>query len=72
MAPFFLPFVLFLGRKGYPCFKLDDDSLEECMGAKKGRRHPDISSDTRDYLRRIFKPMLEEFNRKTGMNIKLS
>ena len=62
----------FSGKKGYPCFKLDDESLERCMGAGKGRKHPDIGSDTRNYLRKIFKPMLKEFNRKTGMNIKLS
>ena len=62
----------FLGRKGYPCFKLDVNSLEKCMGANKAREHPDISSDTRDYLRKNFKPMLDEFNRKTGMNIRLS
>ena len=63
---------LFLGRKGFPCFKLDVNSLEKCMGNEKARKHPDISSDTRGYLRKIFKPMLEEFNRKTGMNIRLS
>ena len=42
------------------------------MGSGKGRKHPEISSDTRDYLRKVFKTMLEEFNTKTGMNIRLS
>ena len=42
------------------------------MSNEKARKHPVISSSTRDYLRKIFKPMLEEFNRKTGMNIRLS
>lgn len=64
--------LLFVDRKGFPCFKLDDNSLERCMGLNKGRKHPDISSNSRNYLRKIFKPMLKEFNRKTGMNIRLS
>ena len=63
---------LLKGRKGYPCFKLDVDSPESCMSNAKAREHPEISSDTRDYLRKMFKTMLEEFNRKTEMNIRLS
>ena len=60
------------GRKGYPCFKLDADSLEGCMGETKARLHPDISPATRDYLRQTFKPIIEQFNSETGMEIRLS
>ena len=57
------------GRKGFPCFKL---SKETCMGKNKARDHPELSSETLQYLRRILRPSLEEFNLKTGMNITLS
>ena len=42
------------------------------MGENKGRDHPELSPDTKDYLRRIFRPMLSEFNTMTGVNIRLS
>ena len=42
------------------------------MGDTKARLHPDISPDTRDYLRQIFKPIIEQFNSETGMEIRLS
>ena len=57
------------GRKGFPCFKL---TRENCMGKNKARTHPKIRSETLQYLRDIFKPILVEFNTKTGMNIRLS
>ena len=60
------------GRKGYPCFKLDRDTRDSCMGGEKARDHPEISQETRTFLRQIYRPMLEDFNNKTGMNIRLS
>ena len=42
------------------------------MGKNKARTHPKIRSETLQYLRDIFKPILVEFNTKTGMNIRLS
>ena len=60
------------GRKGYPCFNLDEDTIRGCMGSGKARDHPEIKLETVNYLRNIYRPMLEEFNKKTGMNIRLS
>ena len=42
------------------------------MGGEKARDHPEISQETRTFLREIYRPMLEDFNNKTGMNIRLS
>ena len=42
------------------------------MGENKARDHPELRSETKDYLRRIFRPMLREFNSKTGASIRLS
>ena len=45
---------------------------ETCMGKNKARDHPELMSDTLSYLRKIFRPSLEEFNLNTGLNITLS
>ena len=42
------------------------------MGKGKGRDHPDLRSDTLDFLREMYRPMLAEFNEETGANIRLS
>ena len=35
----------FTGRKGYPCFKLDTESLSSCMGTGKARQHPELKEE---------------------------
>ena len=62
----------FSGRKGYPCFKLDPDSHSRCMGDKKARDHPELSDKSLNILRRYYKPKLEKFKARTGVDVKLS
>ena len=62
----------FSGRKGYPCFKLDPDSHSRCMGEKKARDHPELSDKSLNFLRRYYKPKLEKFKARTGVDVKLS
>ena len=62
----------FSGRKGYPCFKLDPDSHSRCMGEKKARDHPGLSDKSLNILRRYYKPKLEKFKARTGVDVKLS
>ena len=63
---------LLSGKKGMPCFKLDEESLDRCMGGNKGRNHPELSEETLHYLRKMYKPMLEKFNQQSGAHIRLS
>ena len=62
----------FSGRKGFPCFKLDEESRSQCMSKGKARDHPELNEESLNYLRNHFKPIVEEFERKTGMKINLS
>ena len=60
------------GKKGYPCFKVDQETEEKCMNSsKKARDHPTLTSDSRELLRELFHPSITEFNNQTGMNIRL-
>jgi len=56
-------------KGGFACFKLADK--ESCMGEMKGRQHPALDSETRRYLVTVFRPMLDQFKRITGMQIQL-
>ena len=62
----------FSGRKGYPCFKLDQESLSQCMGKIKARPHPELSEKSLKILRKHFSPMLKKFKEQTRMNLTLS
>ena len=62
----------FSGLKGYPCFRLDESSLSECMGKNKARPHPELSEESLDKLRRHFKPILQKFKEQTGLKLSLS
>ena len=60
----------FSGKKGYPCFKLND--YAECMNNNKGREHPQMNTESLNYLRKHYKPILDSFKTQTGMEISLS
>ena len=60
------------GKKGFPCFKLDEDNLERCMGPGKGRDHPELRPETLNFLRQMYRPMLAQFYNETGTRIRLS
>jgi len=62
----------FSGKHGFPCFKLDENSMSKCMSKSKARDHPDLSEESLQHLRNHFKPMLEEFKNQTGMTVRLS
>ena len=62
----------FSGRKGFPCFKLDEESRSQCMSKGKARDHPDLNEESLDYLRNYFKPIVEKFESQTGMKLRLS
>ena len=34
------------GRKGFPCFKIDEKSQSQCMGKKKARDHPELNEES--------------------------
>ncbi len=57
----------FVGRKGYPCFKLDKHG---CMGSNKARMHPELKNETVQYLQKHFEPILKTFKHQTGMKLK--
>ena len=58
-------------RSGFPCFKLNENSESQCMGGNKGRDHPELNEESLKYLREYFKPILESFQKQTGMKIRL-
>lgn len=60
----------FSGKKGYPCFKLNNNS--KCMSDEQGRDHPLIGSESASYLRRYYRPILDNFEEKSGMKLSLS
>ena len=60
----------FSGKKGYPCFKLNNNS--KCMSNEQGRDHPPIGSESLEYLRKYYQPILDDFEDKTGMKLSLS
>ena len=60
----------FSGKKGYPCFKLND--YAECMSNNKGREHPPMNTESLNYLRKHYRPILDSFKTQTGMEISLS
>ena len=62
----------YTGRKGFPCFKLDEKSRSQCMSKVKARDHPKLNQESLTYLRNHFKPILNNFKSQTGVNIKLS
>ena len=61
--------LVYLGRKGYPCFTLDKDG---CAEKNKGFEHPALPEETLTFLRKHFKPILKQFENQTGMKIQLS
>ena len=62
----------FSGRKGFPCFKLDEESRSQCMSKGKARDHPELNEESLAYLRNYFKPIVEKFETQTGMKLRLS
>ena len=60
----------FSGKKGYPCFRLDD--YAKCMSNNKAREHPPMNAESLKYLRNHYRPVLDRFKTQTGMEIKLS
>ena len=62
----------YTGRKGFPCFKLDEKSRSQCMSKVKARDHPKLNQESLTYLRNHFKPILNTFKSQAGVNIKLS
>ena len=62
-------FLMFSGKKGYPCFTLDPDG---CMSSSKAREHPELKKETMSFLRKQFTPILRTFDKQTGMKIELS
>lgn len=62
----------FKGLKGYPCFKLDKKSHSSCMGKEKARKHPELSEESLDILRRYYRPILDKFKEQTGIDVPLS
>ena len=60
------------GKKGFPCFKLDEASLKYCMGNHKARDHPKLSEESLQILRNHFTPILEKFKKQTGIELELS
>ena len=60
----------FSGKKGYPCFKWNNNS--KCMSSEQGRDHPLIGSESLEYLRNYYQPILDDFEDKTGMKLSLS
>ena len=61
--------LLFSGKKGYPCFKLDKDG---CAKKGKGKEHPKLKEETLTFLRNHFTPILRTFEEQTGMKLELS
>ena len=61
--------VILLGKKGYPCFKLDKDG---CAKKGKGKEHPKLKEETLIFLRKHFTPILRTFEIQTGMKLELS
>jgi len=60
------------GRKGFPCFKLNEKSRSHCMDKNKARDHPELNKQSLTYLRKHFEPMLKNFKNQTGLSVKLS
>ena len=68
----FIIFGNIVGKHGFPCFKLDADSMSKCMSDSKARDHPELSQESLKLLRSKFRPMLEKFKEQTGMSVNLS
>jgi len=62
----------FTARKGFPCFKLNRKTASQCMGGNKGRDHPELNEESLKYLREYFKPILESFQKQTGMKLRMN
>ena len=58
-------------KAGFPCFKLGDEAEADCMGKGKGRTHPPLDEETKDFLRKRFRPMLDVFKKQTGIVLEL-
>ena len=59
------------GQKGYPCFKLDEESRSKCVW-KRSKPHPELNEESLNYLRNHFRPIIDNFERQTGMRLNLS
>ena len=55
------------GPKGFPCFRVGKVS---CMNHNKGREHPHLKIQTEEFLQRHFQPMIDNFQKQTGIKIK--
>ena len=62
----------FSGRKGFPCFKLDEESKSKCMAKNKARDHPVLNEESLIFLRKHYKPIIDSFQVQTGLTVNLS
>jgi len=62
----------YTGINGFPCFKLDQKSMSECMNKKKARKHPDLDQESLQLLRNEFLPIVKKFKNQSGMTLTLS
>ena len=62
----------FSGRKGFPCFKLDEESRSKCMSEHKARDHPVLNEKSLKYLHNYYKPIIDKFQDQTELTVNLS
>ena len=57
--------------KGFYCWKKKPDSSSDipvCLGEKKGRKHPIVSTVVLEKMREFFKPHMQEFYQLVGQD----
>ena len=59
----------FSGRKGFPCFKLDEESRSQCMSKGKARDHPDLSEERLTYLQMVLGQVKQKLEEITDADI---
>ncbi len=68
---YFTPEKLYFNNtKGFYCWKTETNS-SKCLGSAKGRKHPEISEDTKLKLQMYFKPHMFRFCEMAHLNISL-
>ena len=68
---YFTPEKLYFNNtKGFYCWKTERNS-SKCLGSAKGRKHPEISEDTKLKLHTYFKPHMFRFCEMAHLNISL-
>ena len=55
----------------FPCFRKNSETEPRCMMGDKGRDHPVLKNETYDYLKKYFKPKMEDFEKLTGIHYEL-